>query len=381
MRKTLAVASKELRQILRDQRSLLILLFVPAFFLLLYGYALNFDIRNVTLAVQDKDRSTKSRELVSSFVNSGYFSLVGYVDSPAELDRLVDLGRVRTILSIPAGFERDLSLRQPVTVQVIIDGDNANTASTVSGYARTLINEFSGVQMQATRAVPRLGEDASARPALPSITVEPRIWYNPQLRSTLFLVPGLIAYISMITAVVSTALSVVREKERGTMEQVRMAPLSPLPYIIGKTMPYLVISFVSAILVILSAMLLFDLPMRGSWLLLCGAIGLFLIGAQAQGLLISTIAETQQVAFQVALLSSLLPTMILSGFIFPITSMPTVVQWITHIVPARYFLVALRSIVLKGADITAFWQEMVALAIFATVALGLASLRLRREWA
>jgi ABC-2 type transport system permease protein len=381
MRKTLAVASKELRQILRDQRSLLILLFVPAFFLLLYGYALNFDIRNVTLAVQDKDRSTKSRELVSSFVNSGYFSLVGYVDSPAELDRLVDLGRVRTILSIPAGFERDLSLRQPVTVQVIIDGDNANTASTVSGYARTLINEFSGVQMQPTRAVSRLGEDASARQALPSITVEPRIWYNPQLRSTLFLVPGLIAYISMITAVVSTALSVVREKERGTMEQVRMAPLSPLPYIIGKTMPYLVISFVSAILVILSAMLLFDLPMRGSWLLLCGAIGLFLIGAQAQGLLISTIAETQQVAFQVALLSSLLPTMILSGFIFPITSMPTVVQWITHIVPARYFLVALRSIVLKGADITAFWQEMVALAIFATVALGLASLRLRREWA
>ncbi len=231
------------------------------------------------------------------------------------------------------------------------------------------------------------GADGGSRlPArrFPSIGIEPRIWYNPQLRSTLFLVPGLIAYISMITAVVSTALSVVREKERGTMEQVRMAPLSPLPYILGKTLPYLVISFVSALLVILSAMLLFELPMRGSWPLLCAAIALFLVGAQAQGLLISTIAQTQQVAFQVALLSSLLPTMILSGFIFPISSMPVVVQWITHIVPARYFLVALRAIVLKGADITAFWQDLVALAIFATVATALASLRLRmaeRRWA
>ena len=375
MRKTLAVASKELRQILRDRRSLLILLFVPAFFLLLYGYALNFDIRNVRLAVQDRDRSAKSRELVSAFVNSGYFSLVGYVDSPAELDRLVDEGRVRAILAIPSGFERDLSLRRPVTVQVIIDGDNANTASTVMGYSRSLINEYS-----AAASVSAVGATTDLRVLVPRVSVEPRVWYNPQLRSTLFLIPGLIAYISMITAVVSTALSVVREKERGTMEQVRMAPLSPLPYILGKTLPYLVISFVSAILVILSAMLLFELPMRGSWLLLCAAIGLFLIGAQAQGLLISTIADTQQVAFQIALLSSLLPTMILSGFIFPITSMPIVVQWITHIVPARYFLVALRAIVLKGADITAFWQEMMALAIFATVALSLASLRLRREW-
>jgi ABC-2 type transport system permease protein len=236
-----------------------------------------------------------------------------------------------------------------------------------------LIAEYSAAQ-QAPVAV--------SLPSSPiaTIAVEPRVWYNPQLRSTLFLVPGLIAYIAMITAVVSTALSVVREKERGTMEQVRMAPISPLPYVIGKTLPYLAISFVSALLIIFSAMLLFDLPMRGSWWLLCAAIGLFLVGAQAQGLLISTIAQNQQVAFQVALLSSLLPTMILSGFIFPIPSMPGAVQAITHIVPARYFIVALRSIVLKGTDITAFWQDMVALAIFATVALGLASIRLRREW-
>lgn len=375
MRQVLAVGRKELRQIVRDQRTLLILLFVPAFFLLLFGYALNFDIRNVSLVVKDQDRSARSRELVSAFVNSGYFSLVGYVDSDRDIDRLVDEGRVRAILTVPANFERDLLEGHPTDVQVIIDGDNANTASTVLGYSRTLISEFSLAQTGSRD--PRSG----SRAPVAAISVEPRIWYNPQLRSTLFLVPGLIAYISMITAVVSTALSVVREKERGTMEQVRMAPISPLPYIIGKTIPYLAISFLSALVVIFSAMLLFELPMRGSWALLCGAIGLFLIGAQAQGLLISTIAQTQQVAFQVALLSSLLPTMILSGFIFPISSMPAVVQAITHIVPARYFLVALRSIVLKGAGITAFWQDMVALAIFAAVALGLASLRLRKEWA
>ena len=380
MRQVFAVGGKELRQIMRDRRTLLILLFVPAFFLLLYGYALNFDIRNVSLVVKDQDRSASSRELVSAFVNSGYFSLVGYVDSDQRIERLVDEGRVRVILTVPADFERDLRQGSPTDVQVIIDGDNANTASTVLGYSRTLISEFSLAQAGNRQPGTGNGPGPGSRLPVPVIAVEPRIWYNPQLRSTLFLVPGLIAYISMITAVVSTALSVVREKERGTMEQVRMAPISPLPYIIGKTIPYLAISFASALLVIFSAMLLFDLPMRGSWALLCGAIGLFLIGAQAQGLLISTIAQTQQVAFQVALLSSLLPTMILSGFIFPISSMPTVVQGITHIVPARYFLVALRSIVLKGAGITAFWQEMVALAIFAGVALGLASLRLRKEW-
>lgn len=371
MRKVLAVGAKELRQILRDKRTLLILLFIPAFFLLLYGYALNFDIRNVSIVVKDQDRSTKSRELVSAFVNSGYFTLAGYVDSDREIDRLIDEGRVRTVLVIPSGLERRLALRQPVIVQVIIDGDNANTASVVMGYTRALIAEYSAAQA---------GIRGPGSGILPQISVEPRVWYNPQLRSTLFLVPGLIAYIAMITAVVSTALSVVREKERGTMEQVRMAPISPLPYIIGKTLPYLAISFVSALLIIVTAMLLFELPMRGSWWLLCAAIGLFLVGAQAQGLLISTIAQTQQVAFQVALLSSLLPTMILSGFIFPISSMPGVVQAITHIVPARYFIVALRSIVLKGTDVTAFWEDMAALAVFATVALGLASVRLRREW-
>ncbi len=382
MRTALAVCSKELRQIGRDRRTLLILLFVPAFFLLLYGYALNFDIRHIKLAVQDRDRSTLSRELVSSFVNSGYFDLVDYIDADAEISRLIDRSDVRAALTVPAGFERDIRSGRPVTVQVVIDGDNANTATTVMSYSRLLIAQYGSAV--AVRFAPAPGPRSALSGVqglpVPVIGVEPRIWYNPQLRSTLFLVPGLIAYISMITAVVSTALSVVREKERGTMEQVRMAPVNPVSYIVGKTLPYLAISFISALLIIVSAMVLFDLPMRGSWPLLFLAIGLFLVGAQAQGLLISTVAATQQVAFQIALLSSFLPTFILSGFIFPISSMPAIIQGITYIVPARYFLVALRAIVLKGAGVASFWEDMVALAVFATIALGLASLRLKREW-
>ncbi len=366
MRKILAVATKELRQIRRDRRTLMILMFVPALFLLLYGYALNFDIRNVHLAVDDRDRSRESRALVSAFTNSGYFDLVADVTSAAALERLIDRNEARAALVIPAGYGRDVVARRPVHVQVIVDGDNSNTATTVMGYAQAIVAEVSTA--------------VSPVSAPPPIVLEPRVWYNPQLRSTLFLVPGLIAYISMITAVISTALSVVREKERGTMEQVRMSPIGPATYVLGKTVPYLVLSFVAALLIIIVAMALFDLPMRGSWLLLSVAIALFLVGAQAQGLVISSVSPTQQVAFQLALLSSFLPTFILSGFIFPITSMPAAVQVITYAIPARYFLVALRAVVLKGAELASFWTDLVALAVFALVMLALASARLSREW-
>jgi ABC-2 type transport system permease protein len=369
-----AVMIKEIRQIARDRRTLLILLFIPAFFLLLYGYALNFDIRNIRLAVDDRDGSTESRALISAFVNSGYFEYAGAAHSGAELDRLIDSNEARAALVIPDGYGRDLARRVPVRVQVIVDGDNANTASTVVSYATAIVQE-AGAELLAAVAGP--GGTAALGGA---VAFEPRVWYNPQLRSTLFLVPGLIAYISMITAVISTALAVVREKERGTMEQIRMAPVDPMAFVLGKTLPYAVIAFASALLIIVVSMILFDLPQRGSWWLLCLSIGLFLVGAQGQGLLISTVAPNQQVAFQLALLSSFLPTFILSGFIFPITSMPAAVQAITYMVPARYFLVALRSVVLKGADILVFWQDLVALAIFAALVLNLAAMRLRREW-
>ncbi len=370
--KTLAVARKEMRQIGRDRRTLLILLFVPAFFLLIYGYALNFDIRHVRIAVQDNDRSTASRELISSFVNSGYFDLYGEVSNDAEITRVIDRNEARAVLVIPARFGSDVLAGRPTSVQFIVNGDNANTATTVVGYARSLLSATSALyELQA-----KLGS-----PQGPLVNVEPRVFYNPELRSTLFLVPGLIAYIAMLTAVVSTALSIVRETEVGTMEQVRMSPIGPVPYILGKTVPYFVVSLISSMSIVVAAMVLFDMPMRGSWPVLLGVVSLFLVGALGFGLLISSIAETQQVAFQLALLTSFLPTLMLSGFIFPISSMPEFLQLVTHIVPARYFLVALRGIVLKGVGPDVFWSDLVALAIFAVVILGLASLRLRRQWA
>jgi len=371
VRKSLAIAVKEFRQIARDRRTLLILLFVPAFFLLLYGYALNFDVRNIPLAVEDNDRSSASREVVSAFVNSGYFQFVEAVTNDAEIVRLLDEGRARAVLVIPAGFERDVRTARPTSVQIIVNGDNANTATTVVGYAVGLVSAASS-RYEVAAGV--------ASPAGPLLTAETRVWYNPELRSTLFLVPGLLAYIAMLTAVVSTTLSIVREKEMGTMEQVRMSPVGPLAYVVGKTVPYFLVSLASALAIIGVSMLLFDLPVRGSWLLLILAVSLFLVGALALGVLISTVAETQQVAFQVAVLTSYLPTLMLSGFIFPISSMPTALQGVTYAVPARYFLTVLRGVLLKGVGIEAFWRDVVGLVVFATLFLALASLRLRREW-
>jgi ABC-2 type transport system permease protein len=365
MRNALAVAVKELRQIRRDRRTLLILLFIPAFFLFLYGYALNFDVRHVRLAAQDRDGTAESRALVAAFVHSSFFDLVETVSTDQGADEILAAGRARVVLVIPEGFSNARREGRTPVVQVILDGDNATSANTVLGYVNAVLRS----------ATPMLPGDGGFIPA----GVAARVWYNPELKSTLFLVPGLIAYISMITAVVATAMSIVREKERGTMEQVRMAPMSTASFIAGKTLPYLVLSQASGTLVILAAMGLFGMPMRGNWLALQFLLALFLVGALATGLLVSTVAQTQQVAFQMSLLISFLPTFILSGFIFPIASMPIVLQYITTIVPARYFLVALRGILLKGSPLSLMHTELIALGIYASTMLGLTVLRLSRR--
>ncbi len=369
MRKALSVGRKEMRQIARDRRTLMILVFIPALFLLIYGYALSWDIRHIALAVDDRDRSAESRALISSFVNSGYFDIVADIRSSADVTAVMDRGTARAILVLPAGLSRDLAAGEIVPVQILLDGDNANAATTVMNYAQTIV--------QSESARYRLSAGVGGQSPL---IVVPRVWYNPQLKSALFLVPGLMGYIVMITAVVSTALSIVREKERGTIEQVRMAPLNAVSFVVGKTIPYFVISFISTLAILLVAMAMFEVPMRGSWPLLLGTIALFLVGALGLGLLISSVADTQQVAFQLALLASFLPTLMLSGFIFPIASMPSFLQDITYVVPARYFLVALRGIVLKGVGFSIVWQQLAALTVYSMVVLLMASARLRRQW-
>jgi ABC-2 type transport system permease protein len=372
VRRLAAVVAKELRQVRRDAFSLGMLIALPAFMLVLYGFALNFDVRHVSLAVQDRDKSARSRELVAAFTNSTYFDLVLSPEAGSDLGAVTEWRVARAVLVIPEGYARTLASARPASVQLLLDGADSTTAQTVLGYARTLVAEANAALVQ----------EAAARRGLvrgPAVSLEPRILYNPELASTQFLVPGLMGFLLMLTAVLSTALSVVREKERGTMEQLRVAPLRTWELIIGKTVPYLGVSLLAAGIILVAARLLFDVRVRGSYFELFLAVLLYLVGALAFGLLISTLAHTQALAFQAGLISSMLPAILLSGFIFQIRVMPAWLQPVTYLVPARYFLVILRGIILKGEGLLTYWPQVVALVLYALAVIALASLRLARE--
>ncbi len=373
MRRVLAIARKEFRQLGRDRRTLGILIGLPAFMLLMFGYAVDFDVRNIGMAVYDGDGSTESRAVVRTFVQSGYFTIVRHVNRADEIDDLLDREVIRLGLVIPKGFADDITMGTNPGIQVLIDGANASAAATVAGYANAVLQDFS------IRLISRTPDsEAAGVPMLP-VELHPRVWYNPELRSPKFLVPGLIAFILMVTSVVSTALSVVREKERGTMEQITVAPVHPYELIIGKTIPYIITSLAATIMILFVGNIFFDVSIEGNYFLLFLVVLLFLFGSLGWGLLISTIAETQQVAFMIALTTTMLPTFILSGFVFPIHNMPAVIQAITYIVPAKYFLVALRGIMLKGTGLAAYWEQLVFLAGFAAIVLSVSSVRMKKR--
>jgi ABC-2 type transport system permease protein len=339
--------------------------------LLVFGFALNFDVKHIPLAVVDQDGSRTSRELVEKFGTTEYFEVKAVLNKTAEVDGLMARERIRAALVIPETFSEDLLAGRSPSVQFILDGANAMSGTTAAGYAGAILQSYSQrITLEA------MGRRGIGEPTVPLVT-EVRVWYNPELRSAKFLVPGLMAFILMVILTVSTAFSLVREKERGTMEQIMVSPVRPMGLILGKMIPYVLISLASAHFVLALGWVLFGVAIKGSYFLLLLTMLLFLVCGLAQGILISAITRTQQVAFLLSVLTTFLPTFILSGFIFPVRNMPVVIQAVTYLVPAKYFLVALRAIILKGAGLRAFWDQALLLAVFAVLTLGLATARLR----
>ncbi len=365
------VMRKEFRQIRRDTRSLIFMIFLPAFMLLMFGYALNFDVKHIPLAVIDQDGSRVSRELAEKFGTTEYFEVRAFLDKTAELDGLMARELVRAALVIPEHFSEDILAGRSPDIQFILDGANAMSGTTAAGYAGAILQSYS--QRITLAVLERRGVGGFVAP----LETEVRIWYNPELRSAKFLVPGLMAFILMVILTVSTAFSIVREKERGTMEQIMVSPVRPAGLILGKMIPYVLISLASAHFVLALGWILFGVAIKGSYFLLLPTMLLFLVCGLGQGILISSITRTQQVAFLISVLTTFLPTFILSGFVFPVRNMPTFVQAVTYLVPAKYFLAALRAIILKGAGLHAFWDQVLFLAGFAALTLGVAARRLQ----
>jgi len=364
---------KELRQTSRDPATLGMLLVLPLFLLLMFGFAINLDTKHIRLAVLDRDRTPYSRDFLQSFLHSEYFDLTRVIDMQSQIDSLLDTGGALIALVIPRDFGKEIANGQTAEVQAIVDGSNGTTAATAIGYVQAVAADYS------QRAFVRSLERAGVTGTRTTIDFRPRVLFNPELRSANFLIPGLIVLILMMTAVLSTTLSIVREKERGTMEQITVSPVRPLELIVGKTVPYLLMSLVAAATILATSRLLFGVVVKGSWFDLGLVTLIFLFGCLALGVLLSTVSDSQQVAFLLSALITLLPTFILSGFVFPFRNMPLVIQAVSYLLPGRYYLAALRAIMVKGVGFAAFGDQVLALVIFAAAAGGLSVARLRRR--
>lgn len=362
-----AIAKKEFRQLKRDTRMLFIVFFFPVVLLAIFGYAINFDVKHIKIAVYDQDKSDYTREYLNGLVSSEYFDIVTYIDSDEEIKKLLDEKIVQAVIVFPNDLSRRLNNNEEVKVQYLVDGVDGNTANVIVNYVNAATYSYSLKLTKEYLAV-------KGKEIYVPINLEPRFWFNPELESTKFLIPGLMGMILIITAVISVSLSIVREKERGTIEQINVSPLSSIELIIGKTVPYIIISLINATIVLTAGYLLFGIAIKGDIFLLLLSTLIFLFAALGLGIFISSIADSQQVAFQAANVSSLLPSLILSGFIFPIESMPTVIQWVTNITPAKFYIVSLRAILLRGVGISAFWEQLIYLMIFGVIFISLAAL-------
>jgi ABC-2 type transport system permease protein len=374
-RRTRAVATKELRHIVRDSRSLTMALAVPVLMLLLFGLALSLDVDQIPSMIYDADHTARSRELIDQFRGSRYFQIVGYTDSYKEIERAIDRNRILLAVVIPTDYSRDIGGGKNADVQLLVDGSDSNTASIVIGYAEAVVRLYS-LQLR-TEGQNRKGA-VTASPG-PPVDSQLRVWYNSRLESKNYVVPGLIAVILMIIGSVLTSLTIAREWEMGTMEQLLSTPLRPTELVLGKMAAYFVVGIVDLSISIGCGVLIFQVPLRGSFLLLVFTSCLFLFGTLFWGIYLSAGSKTQLEAYQMAMLSSFLPAFMLSGFVYAIESMPPVIQAVSYLVPARYFVVILKGIFLKGVGLDVLWLETLFLAGYAAVIFVLATRRLKQK--
>lgn len=363
---------KEFIQILRDPRMRTVIFVMPLVQTLVFGYAVTTDVTHIPTAIFDLDNSRASRELAARFVGSGYFDVVAYVDREEKAWHLVDRGVVKAVLRMNKGFGEDLRAGRTAALQMIVDGTDSNTAGIVLNYAGQIAGRFSEKVLQ-TRFV-----RATGLPATPArVAMETRAWFNENLESRNFYVPGVIVLIVTLVTLMLSSMAVVREKEIGTIEQIMVTPIRQAEFILGKTLPFALIGFADVVLVTAIAGYWFDVPIRGSLMLLLGATSFYLMSTLGIGLLISTISRTQQQAMMSAFFYYF-PAMLLSGFVFPIANMPEAVQWLTYLNPLRYFLVIIRGIFLKGVGPDILWPQMAALLMLGVATLWVATRRFQK---
>jgi ABC-2 type transport system permease protein len=363
----LAIARKEVLQLRRDTRSLLMAFMMPALLIVFFGYIISFDVKDIKLAVLDQDHTRQSRELVESFVSAGRFHITERLSSAGEVAPLLDRGAVRLVLVIPPGFARTLTAGRQAPVQAIVDGADANTAAISLNYASAIVASYSSaIAMR------------SSRLATP-VTPEARVWYNETLESPPMIVPGLIGVIMMIIAAMLTALTVAREWERGTMEQLAATPVHRAEVIVGKLLPYLGIGLVDVIAAVVIGMTVFDVPFRGNPFLLAIMSTMFLIGSLGLGIFISAALKSQLLATQLAMIGTFLPSLLLSGLMFDINMMPRALQLFSLLVPARYFITVMRGIFLKDVGIPVLYGQGLAMVLYSIIGVVLAIRAFRKE--
>lgn len=372
IRRILSVIKKEFLQLKRDTRFLFVLFFFPVLLLVIFGYAINFDVKHIKVAIYDQEKSDLSRDFIRSITNSEYFDFTYNVNSEQEINRLLDEKVVQFVIVIPSDFSSKFDANEEVKIQYIIDGVNSNTGTIIKNYITAATASFNG----------KLQGEVFSKRAIKKyepINLESQFWFNPDLQTTKFLVPGLIAMILIVTAVISVSLSLVKEKEKGTTEQINVSSLSSFELLTGKVFPFILIALANAAIILIASYFLFDVTLKGSFILLFITTLIFLAAATSLGIFISVISESQQVAFSIATFATLLPAIILSGFVFPIDGMPFLVQIITNITPAKFYNVILRAIILRGVGLPAFWQQIIYLLLFTSFFGGLSILISKRK--